>query len=70
MKYQPTLQEQIDKAIAERDGNMSFISSSSSNSSDSRSENIAMPVMSQIMEVKIQGKKLCDSVKDLSNRIK
>ena len=29
-----------------------------------------MPVLSQIMEVKIQGKKLCDSIKDLLNKNK
>lgn len=48
---------------------MSFMSSSSSSKSD-RSESIAMPVLSQIMEVKIQGKKLCDSIKDLLNKNK
>ena len=29
-----------------------------------------MPVLSQIMEVKIQGKKLCDSIKDLMGKNK
>ena len=29
-----------------------------------------MPVISQIMEVKIQGKKLCDMVRDLNSRVK
>ena len=47
---------------------MSFFSSSSDSSK--KSQDISMPVISQIMEVKIQGKKLCDTVKELSNKIK
>ena len=43
---------------------MSFISSSSQSSS--KSQHISMPVFSQIMEVKIQGKKLCDMIKELT----
>ena len=51
-----------------KEENFSFVSSSSDNQSQ-KSQNLQMPVTSQIMELKIQGKKLCDTIKELTSKI-
>lgn len=49
LAYKPSLLAELQKKLEERDHDMSFMSSSSSSSINNKSENQAMPVLSQII---------------------
>lgn len=65
-KYNYQLLSKIEKAIIEREDKLFSDSSSNSSIGDQK----ITPILSQVMELKIEGKRLCDHIKALENNIK